>query len=166
MFPREKKSFFEKQGVELSMSPDSVRVKWNSLVTSYKRIKDNASGKKTGRGALEAWPFFSAMDEILGSKASTKPEFLLQTGVPESGETKENVDPNKSTPVKRGNDSMRRGTPRKRGICPPSDYFERKLQLEEQRLALEERRLLMENRRLELLGSLVSGLAKGRQADK
>ena len=69
-------------------------------MTSYKRIKDNAGKSKSGRGALERWPYFNALDDLLGRKASIRPDVVVEFGrssessaadiVPTAGNTSQN----------------------------------------------------------------------------
>lgn len=173
MFPREKKAFFECQAALLGLSPEVIRNKWNSLTTSYKRIKDNAGSKNTGRGTLERWQFFAAMDDLLGARSSTKPRYVLETGVPETvcAPSKENVLPQPLTTTRetKASDKNTDRTPaRKQGVLGQAQeaYYTKKVKLEERRLALEERRLEMEGKRLELLNALVTQITKNQPTEQ
>ena len=153
MFPREKKAFFAELGTLLGETGEAVRVKWNSLLTSYKRIKAN-NGKMTGRGTLEKWPFFDAMESLMGARPNISPVFIIESGEnsrenrqPESPETPSS-NTEKKTPV------------RKRRATSSEDYMQGKLELERQRLALEQKRLALEERRINILGDLVNHLKK------
>ena len=133
---------------------EAVRVKWNYLLNSYKRIKAN-NGKMTGRGALEKWPFYDAMESLMGTRPNISPVFVIDSGAkpreenrqPESPETPSS-NAERKTPVRK----------RRRATSYSEDFMQGKLEVERQRLALEEKRLALEERRINLLAELVDHL--------
>ena len=56
---------------------EQCREKIKKLKKDYRKIKDTLNG--TGQGRNDEWPYFDAMDKVLGHKPATAPSALIDT---------------------------------------------------------------------------------------
>ena len=59
-----------------------VRRKWSNTCLTYRRKKDLAGPRNSGRGANKHWPHFEGMDEILSDSPATAPAYVIATNEP------------------------------------------------------------------------------------
>lgn len=79
--PKKRKGVFEHVANDLislryNVNAAMVYNKWNSLLRSYKKVKDNM--KQTGRGASRVL-FYTNMEEFLGSRPSNSSLYALNS---------------------------------------------------------------------------------------
>ncbi|CAI5685930.1 unnamed protein product [Oreochromis niloticus] len=62
------------------ISPVQAKRKWENLKRKYKECKYPATGKgASGKPTAATWPWFDAMDEVLGQRPSTRPPVLISS---------------------------------------------------------------------------------------
>ena len=90
--PAKTKPVFEKIAEKLrQMGYDKTGVqcqtKIKNLTSKYWKVKDN--NRKSGSGTDASFPFFDAMDDILGTRAASEPPIIVDSGTSISAEEDE-----------------------------------------------------------------------------
>ena len=77
MRPAQKRKHWDAVAAVTGLTAEACRSTWNKLLYSFKRMKDNASGKKTGRGSVPTWPYFDRMSRMLSGNPAVTPAHVL-----------------------------------------------------------------------------------------
>ena len=90
--PAKKKPIFEKiaqklQEMEYEKTAVQCQTKIKNLVAKYRKVKDN--NRKSGRALDASFPFFDAMDDVLGTRAASEPPLIIDSGINIEGEQDE-----------------------------------------------------------------------------
>ncbi|KAK5648073.1 hypothetical protein RI129_002965 [Pyrocoelia pectoralis] len=152
--PKKRKQVFEHVAndlLSLQFEVTSVMVqnKWNSLLKSYRKSKDNQN--RTGRGPSR-FNFFDLMDELLGSNPTNSSPHSINSSTPEppgesscstpTPETSDNVDAKKAPKQQK----LKRGY-----LDYKCEEAAKKQKRHEEKLALEREKIQLETRKLDLL---------------
>ena len=57
------------------------KTKIKNLLAQYCKVKD--SNRRSGSGAENSFPFFDEMDAVLGTRATSEPPTLVDSGLPD-----------------------------------------------------------------------------------
>ncbi|KAK4871595.1 hypothetical protein RN001_015719 [Aquatica leii] len=152
--PKKRKQVFEHVAndlLSLQFEVTSVMVqnKWNSLLKSYRKVKDNQN--RTGRGPSR-FNFFELMDEVLGSKPTNSCSHSNNSSTPESSNQSSCSTP---TPESSDQNFVKKAPKQQKLKRDYRDYKREELvnkqKRHEQKLALEREKIQLETRKLDLL---------------
>ncbi|CAI5675810.1 unnamed protein product [Oreochromis niloticus] len=74
------REIMEKMDLAGKISPVQAKRKWENLKRKYKECKYPATGEgASGKPTAATWPWFGAMDEVLGQRPSTRPPVLISS---------------------------------------------------------------------------------------
>ena len=65
MKPAQKRKHLDEAAAATGLTADVCRCRWNELLYSFKRMKDNASSRKTECGSVASWRYYEIMSRIL-----------------------------------------------------------------------------------------------------
>lgn len=77
-----KRRFWEELAEQLGIDVArwvEVRKKWHNVCMTYRRRKDLAGPRNSGRGATKTWVHYDIMDQILGDSPATEPSYVIAT---------------------------------------------------------------------------------------
>ena len=60
---------------------EQCKTKIKNLLAKYRKVKD--SNRTSGSGADNSFPFFGEMDAVLGTRATSEPPILVDSGLPD-----------------------------------------------------------------------------------
>lgn len=61
---------------------EQCKTKIKNLLARYRKVKDG--NRKSGTGADSSFPFFDDIDTVIGTRATSEPPILLDSGIPET----------------------------------------------------------------------------------
>ena len=81
-----KKPIFDAIAAKLSefgymKTGEQCKTKKNNLLAKYRKVKDG--NRTSGSGADNSFPFFDEMDAVLGTRATSEPPILVDSGLPD-----------------------------------------------------------------------------------
>ena len=76
MLASAKKVHWQEVAELIGVSAEAARLKWNSLLGTYRRTKDNAGPRASGRGKLTIWPYFGQLERIMEGNPSITPPYV------------------------------------------------------------------------------------------
>ena len=165
-----KKQHWEEMGDLLHEGPSNARRRWNSLLYSYKRVKDNAGSKSSGRGrATREWPHAEQMGRILGDDPTIVPSYV-QSSMPSEQQSTEVNMPSETSETSQSSPSEASGsgeTPttskkthsRMRNNSAMASYLKTKENYLKGKEERENKRLETEQKRLKVLEDIAESLA-------
>ncbi|XP_065096388.2 uncharacterized protein [Paramisgurnus dabryanus] len=71
----------QKMGLEGKVSVQQASRKWENMKKKYKELKypPTGSGRENGEETATSWPWYNAMDEAIGQKASITPPIIMSS---------------------------------------------------------------------------------------
>ena len=82
---KQKRRFWEEMAKALGLEDsrwEDVRKRWSNACVTYRRRRDLAGPRNSGRGAVKPWQHFEIMDQILRDNPVAEPSYVIATNDP------------------------------------------------------------------------------------
>ena len=72
-----KRAAWREAGDLLGVTAEEARVRWNSMCNSYRRSRDHAGPRNSGRGRATPWKHFQRMHRIVGDSPASSATYVM-----------------------------------------------------------------------------------------